>query len=417
MTRRAAGCAVLLAAFAGAVLPGTALAVPKLIRVCASGCDFTTVNDATTDPGTNAGDSIQVEPGTYTEQVAIPKPVNIFGDSSGPRPVITFAPSYGDATLNLGYGASGTSISHLDIRASGYATALVAPVVMTASDLALSSPGGFGVLMQAGNLTDSTVVGESALVLYGGTLRRVTLNGGTNGLTTYPNPTSQVVSDSVVTSSGAGGNAVLAKSSSLSTFAPLKLRNVTAVAIGAGSNGLKAEDLQGSGSPGRIDARNVIARGAATDATADIPPGLPQGGCIPGPDCAPGAVTLGYSNFVTVGYVEASSVGHNQSSDPLFVNPLVGPSQDFHVCSGSPVTGAGVADADNGSSDRDGVSHPDPPSIGAYESAVSCGGGGSGPAAGAPGASPVPNGSAKCKRRKRHRAVAAKRMCRRKRKG
>jgi hypothetical protein len=61
-------------------------------------------------------------------------------------------------------------------------------------------------------------------------------------------------------------------------------------------------------------------------------------------------------------------VGHNQSADTLLVNPVVGAAQDFHIASpNSPLIGAGTADASDGPSDRDGVPHPDPPAIGAYE--------------------------------------------------
>ncbi|MBV9000978.1 MAG: hypothetical protein JO304_18085, partial [Solirubrobacterales bacterium] len=48
--------------------------------------------------------------------------------------------------------------------------------------------------------------------------------------------------------------------------------------------------------------------------------------------------------------------------------PTVGPRQDFHIASADlPVIGAGTPAASNGPSDRDGVAHPDPPAIGAYE--------------------------------------------------
>jgi hypothetical protein len=50
------------------------------------------------------------------------------------------------------------------------------------------------------------------------------------------------------------------------------------------------------------------------------------------------------------------------------VNPVTGAGQDFHIASaGSPLIGAGTVDGSDGPSDRDGVAHPNPPAIGAYE--------------------------------------------------
>ena len=124
-----------------------------------------------------------------------------------------------------------------------------------------------------------------------------------------------------------------------------------------------------------IDARNVIARGAGADVKADPAPTV----CPGGHPCYAGVATVGYSNFVsTSGVVDASTVGHNQSADPLLVNPVVGPGQDFHIaCPNSPAIGAGSLDDLSGATDRDGVAHPNPPSIGAYEftGSAACGGG------------------------------------------
>lgn len=108
----------------------------------------------------------------------------------------------------------------------------------------------------------------------------------------------------------------------------------------------------------------MIARGTANGASGE--PGTPSGCAGP---CAPGVVTLGYSNVNDpAGVIDTATVGHNQSADPLLVNPTVGPRQDFHIASAdSPVIGAGTPDASNGPSDRDGVAHLDPPAIGAYE--------------------------------------------------
>jgi hypothetical protein len=147
--------------------------------------------------------------------------------------------------------------------------------------------------------------------------------------------------------------------------APVKLRNVTAIASGKSSIGLWAWPQFNVGVPaGAIDARNVIARGAAHDvlATSGESAGCGGGGC------ASGRVTIGYSNFRDAAGVLDTTIGHNQSADPLLVNPAAGAGQDLHIASASsPVIGAGTSDASDGPSDRDGAAHPDPPAIGAYE--------------------------------------------------
>jgi hypothetical protein len=365
--------------------PRAASAIPKIITVCASGCNFTSINAAANDPGTNAGDSIDVMAGTYTEQVSVPKQLNIFGAVGGALPVIT---SSTGPTFGIAGSGTGTALAHLDIRGTGSnTTALDAgAAAISATGLALSATGacavlggsapsqlgpgvsasgsgsscisaglggaadsltgltvtnqgGSGVQLNGGTLTDSTVDANSALVIAAGnpTVRRTTLNGhGTGGAGVHAGATG-LITDSVLTADP-GGAAVLGAGAGTA----LTLRNVSAYASG-NSFGLLAQ------SGATIDARNLIVRAIYGVAT--------QGGTI----------TIGYSNFVTtLGAV--TTFGPNQSTDPLLVNPVVGPSQDFHIaCAGSPVIGAGVADLANGPTDRDAVSHPTPPSIGAYE--------------------------------------------------
>ncbi len=160
------------------------------------------------------------------------------------------------------------------------------------------------------------------------------------------------------------------------------------MAGGSSSTGLGALSEGGLGGTGAaIDARNVIARGTANGAFGE--PGPPSG-C--GGPSAPGEVTLGYSNVNDPGgVIDTTTAGHNQSADPLLVNPVVGLGQDFHIASvDSPVIGAGTPDPSDGLSDRDGVARPNPPAVGAYEYAgpsaapsgtlPTSGGGGSGTA-------------------------------------
>jgi hypothetical protein len=395
--------------FSGFAWVPPAAALPKIVTVCPSGCDFTSVNAAANDPGTNAGDSIDVMPATYTGQVTVSKQLDIFGAGGGPRPVITSAAANAQ-TFEITAGGAGTTITHLDISGTGTNTiALSANGAVNGSDLALSatdscaelfsatpsqlgpdvtatnsgdqpcifgglpsltgltvtSPDGGGVDLTGGTLTDSTVDANFAL-LSGNeiTVRRTTLNGRTVGADTYfLGGEPALISDTVVTASA--GPAVYAEAGSGSGADTLTLRNVTAYASGSGSAGLVANSADSFAQhAGEIDARNVIARGEGNDVFASIS----QSSCGGNP-CPSGAVRIGYSNFLTTfGLVDTGSVGHNQSTDPLLVNPVLGPTEDFHVaCSGSPVIGAGTTDAANGPTDRDGVTHPAPPSIGAYE--------------------------------------------------
>lgn len=63
--------------------------------VCASGCDFTTIQAAIDDAGTADGDTIAVGPGTYTENVNVTKELTITGAGAGLTVVepATYAPT------------------------------------------------------------------------------------------------------------------------------------------------------------------------------------------------------------------------------------------------------------------------------------------------------------------------------------
>jgi hypothetical protein len=433
--RRARLAVTALFAATALVMPGVARASGMVRTVCPLGCDFTSINMAVNQ--SNADDFIKVMPGTYPEQVIVTVRLHIFAPADEPRPVITS--SQAGITMLIQPDAAGSTLSHLDIRGIGSTNsmALYANGAVSATDLALADrtecavlaagtpsqlgPGvtatggssgnacvtagahapdtvtgvavdapdaaGVELVGSSATLTDSTVNAEEALDAYGGTVRRTTLNGAGIGLSATSR-TATLVSDSVVTSSRDGGIAILASGG---PGGPLELRNVTAVAGGSSSTGLGAPSAPGPGGTGAaIDARNVIARGTANGAFGE--PGPPSS-C--GGPCPPGAVTLGYSNVNDPGgVIDTTTVGHNQTGDPLLVNPTVGLGQDFHIVrASSPVIGAGTPDPGNGATDRDGVTHPNPPSIGAYEfagsTAPSAGGngqpGGAGGNAGGPG--------------------------------
>lgn len=140
--------------------------------------------------------------------------------------------------------------------------------------------------------------------------------------------------DSICWSTGAGGRAVgmLAATS----FDFTHLRNVTAIASGAGSRALDVEGT--SGSFGEVDGTNVIARGAGVDIEAEAD-GSPGSGA---------AIVLAYSNFgtrSTIGPNTAATppgLGYNQTDPPVFADPGIG---DFHEHPDSPTIERGGYEA------------------------------------------------------------------------
>lgn len=416
-----AALALLLLGVACAAPAQAGTVIPKTITVCpgAGVCDFTSIDTAANDMNTNPGDSLEVSAGTYNEQVNVPKKLNIFGRPGDPMPVITYD-TVDRFAVSVKLAAAGTTLRRLDIRETATdGFALEALGSITASDLKLTGVAGCAVLFtptpsqlgpnitatltgsggaicvhggeqsadtltgltvtsadagvqldHGATLTDSTVTGGPALEMVGdgGTARRVTLDGTGLGLYTFGG--TNLISDSVITSTGAAVRADQGPSSSNT----LTMRNVTAIGSGASSFGMDAVSfagMPGTGAPATIDAKNAIVRGGEFDVVATPTPST----CDPGNVCLPGIVNIDHSNFVTTkGTVNTPADPHNQTADPLFVSGA-----DFHLASAaSPLIGAGVADPSNGPTDRDGVPHPNPPTIGAFEHAPAPSGGGPG---------------------------------------
>jgi hypothetical protein len=338
---RAALCLVCAAALLVTASAAWAADAPKTVHVCPSGCDYDSVNAAVNDSSVQPHDTVIVEPGTYTEQVEFAKDITVEGEPGQPRPVITWA---ADGAITVRAASSGAKLEGLDIEATG---------------------SGGTALQLYGTLLDSKVSGDTALGL-SGLARRDTIIGRSYGVTTFAG----AITDSVVTSSAAGGRAVFVDGG-IGDFVVYDtlLRNVTAIASGRGSKALEANYFYSSRVPGQggiIDARNVIARGVAADVSGDLPPSCPQGTF-----CRPGTVQIGYSNFRTAaGYVDMTP-GHNQWTwaDPLLVNPVVGADRDFHETCASPTIDAGTSDRQNGTTDLDGRPRRlgPAPDIGAYE--------------------------------------------------
>jgi N-acetylneuraminic acid mutarotase len=176
------------------------------------------------------------------------------------------------------------------------------------------------------------------------------VSGGSTGAALGPG--THMVKDSVVTGGGValdlGGGAILGAST-------VTLRNVTAVATGATSAGMRVHASYNGASDysTNVDAKNVIARGGLHDAAV-------HGYTLN--DTA--TLHFAYSNYrpSTVDVVDSGAGsnsrhgvladdGHNQSADPAFVNAAAG---DYHQSATSPTIDAGTEDVQNGASDIDG---------------------------------------------------------------
>jgi hypothetical protein len=178
-----------------------------------------------------------------------------------------------------------------------------------------------------------------------------------------------VIRDSVAHVVGSGTAGIQSASPSL------ELRNVTVVAAGPSSQGIRALD-QGSGTaPAVITARNVIARGESSDVRVYS---IGSFGAV---------ADMAFSNYrgsvVTGDGATVVDSGHNQSSAPLFADERLG---DYHQLAGSPTIDAGTDDALNGATDFDGEARwlGAAPDIGADELAYA---GSSGPPPGPGGGS------------------------------
>ena len=180
----------------------------------------------------------------------------------------------------------------------------------------------------------------------------------------------------------------------------LTLLNVTAVAAGAGADGVVANSARGVDEGNGFDyaafmsISNSIMRGPHAD--AEVLDGA-------NPRSQQGYVATDHDNFVTaIGARNAITGGDtvtkdptDQIDDPMFVNPIVGPGGDFHVKAGSrTLQSAGYIPP--GETDLDGNPRPGPAGtagdLGAYESTSAPSGPGT-PPGGASHTTPPPTGT------------------------
>jgi hypothetical protein len=258
-------------------------------------CSIVTGINASAD-----NDEVIVTPGTYTTSMGLTSPstnLSIHGQAGQPRPVIATS-----ATTGLLLNGGNSTVRDLTFQHSG-----------TADALQLFSDGSL-----AEHLEVHSSAGEACFV----------------GLTV-------VFRDSLCVSAAAGYPAIRDDFSGGSGTATL--RNVTAIATGINSTGLKV----GAGSLATnnvVNARNVILQGATADATVTTSGSL-----------STAALTLQRSNFDsstasgTGASVTAPGTGTNQIAPPIFADTTT-----YHQALGSPTINAGAVDASTGTSDLDG---------------------------------------------------------------
>jgi hypothetical protein len=260
----------------------------------AGGCletDPCSLADAIEDPAVGNGDEVIVLPGTYenqTDSLHIGWDIVVHSRASGPRPVIPIANGFG-----VQVGSPGATIRGLEIDStlSGGGTTLGMPGGGTAERMVLRHDGTSG---------EAVLLGDGA-----------------------------VVRDSVLWSmtNGASGAALgIAGATATAT-----LRNITVVTTG----GPAIEATAISGANMTIDAVNVIARGAPTDAQA-----------VTVDASSTATITLSNSNFDSpfesgpgAESVTSPTSNENQMTPPVFVNAATG---DFHQAQTSPTIDAGT---------------------------------------------------------------------------
>jgi hypothetical protein len=266
-----------------------------------------------------SGDEVIVGAGTYslgTTTIGAPMTVtdlNIHGDPAGPMPKITASSS----ASTFSFGGTGMHISYLEFDNESSAV----PRGITCDRE--------GVLERV----RAIAVGPEALGVF--------------------QISDCLVRDSVILAEGTEA-AALGASGTAETGT---VRNVTAIATGAGSKGIRSK-YSGPAmlSPYTLDVANTIARGASSDLQAEE---FMSGS---------GKIVVSHSNFVSakgVGEATITDAGGNQTAPPLFVDGAAG---DYREAAGSPTIDAGITDRvgplDLGGNPRSLGSAPD---IGAFE--------------------------------------------------
>lgn len=249
----------------------------------------------------STGDEVVVASGTYPLAVSLARNVGglyVHGVPGQPRPVLQ---SSAGRAVDIGQNGRGTHLADLSI-------------VHTGSEYGLN------------------VFAKDTLV------ERVTVHS--LGAVACSPGISGTLRDSLCVTTAAGGIAI--DDSWAGDVGQLNLRNVTAVATGAASYGIRA-DASGGNTGLVIDARNVIASGTAADVRST------RTG-----DRSVSVVSLRSSNFDTVqalagGSVSAPTANGNQSAAPVFLDGIW-----FRQARTSPTVDKGTTYDDLGAVDLDG---------------------------------------------------------------
>ena len=248
-----------------------------------------------------SGNEIVISPGTYTTATSLSRNVsnlNIHGATGQPRPVIN---SSAGRAIDIGLSGNGTRIADLTIVHTG---------------------GGYGLNVFA----KSTQIQRVSVWSLGA----VACSPGISGL----------MRDSLCVTSAPGGIAV--DDSWSGDNGVLNLRNVTAIATGPSSFGIRA-DANGNNSGLVVDARNVIASGTTADVrSTEIG------------DSSESFVQLRTSNYDSIqeqggGDVTTAGTSTNQTAAPIYLDTTT-----FRQAPGSPTIDKGATYTDNGTVDLDG---------------------------------------------------------------
>ena len=256
--------------------------------------------------GAAAGDEVVVAPGTYdlTRSLYPTVPIDVHGVAGQPRPHLI-----GYASTALLSFKSGGSLRHLALEGTGSGQDALTLRGGLAEDLLLRSATGDGAKVDG--TAGGTVLRDSVVQAFGG-------GSGLAGLK--------------IRNSGAGGDATLV--------------NVTVMATGALSSGIRCE-LSG----GQARLVNAIVRGVIADVDASLG----------GSNCS--AWSSNFRPLLSPGVIAGSG---NQQASPRLVDAAGG---DFRPLADSPTVNAGSADPLLGVSDPAGCPRTlgGSPDIGAYE--------------------------------------------------
>ena len=269
-------------------------------QTCATPATACNIEKAVNSAG--ADDEIVIAPGTYTPAAPLANPaihLNVHGTAGQPRPVLTI-----NAPLTYGLFLNGTGAQVSDLVINQTSTGFALDTFST------------NVLVQRVEVHAS----------------------GDNSIACLPG-VSGLFRDSLCVATGANSAAVAVDYTGAG--GTLRIRNLTGIATGTGSVGLRAH--AGPATPLVADVRNSIFQGVA----ADIESTTTGAG-------ATSAVAVQSSNYDVVSVAgvgataTAAGTGTNQTAAPLFADTTA-----YHQAAGSPTVDKGTVDADLGSADLD----------------------------------------------------------------